>query len=167
MKPKIKNWIFAILSMIIGIALLISSAYLIWDYLAHPWVLRFVWIPYIRLVFQGLFGFILLVSGLALLLNHRSYKTLYKLFSCFLIVFGIDILLMGDMMSGYGIEFFSLFRLYSVFYCITGVWILYWLDNEKTIRSIFHDKLIFIFTCIGVLLIVIPDIICISGIIQK
>lgn len=145
----------SILSIVIGLLLIWNSIATIWDYLAHPNMLRMFGIPMSRLIIKGIFGILLISAGILLLKQIGFHKTIYNLIAFCLLFYGLDILIFGSDISGYGLFHVDWLRLSFLFYWITG-YIIYFINNRK-LRITNRLKLLFL--TIGFLLVSMIDII--------
>ena len=161
-RPNIPLSILSTLSILIGIILLINSISHIWNHIYNPNTFIIVWIPYSRLIIQGFFGLLAFFAGSILLLNIEISKLFYKILAYSLILFGLDVILYGDIMTGFGlrISIFSFFRLYSIFYILLSYIILIKIDHRyKKISYLLFNGKNLKFIVFGIFLVIVPDMI--------
>lgn len=83
------NKVLGYISVLIGMLTIYSNAYTVYDYIAHPYVLRLFWVPYDDLVIGIVLGTQLTLGGIFLILNKKLNHFLFNTLATGLIVFPI------------------------------------------------------------------------------
>lgn len=128
---KNKNNFLGTILISVGIILILIWGGTLLDYILHPYSLRFVIIPYSKILILLILGVITFTSGLFLLRHKALYIKLYRLLAFYLFFYGIEIIIMGDLFFGYGIEEFNYTRLCFILYWWIGYGILKWTYKNK------------------------------------